>query len=77
MIILHVTNSELSPAIFFKKKMQEKRFVLCQRLVTVVQFPGWTFTLPCACPAHACPTIVGALSAACMTVQLSTRLSCQ
>lgn len=25
---------------------QEGRFVLCQRLVAIVQFPGWTFTLP-------------------------------
>lgn len=25
---------------------KERRFVLCQRLVAIVQFPGWTFTLP-------------------------------
>jgi DHA1 family tetracycline resistance protein-like MFS transporter len=25
---------------------QERRFVLCQRIVAIVQFPGWTFTLP-------------------------------
>ena len=25
---------------------QERRFVLCQRMVAIVQFPGWTFTLP-------------------------------
>jgi MFS family permease len=25
---------------------QERSFVLCQRVIAIVQFPGWTFTLP-------------------------------